>query len=229
MPPDALMIFAAGLGTRMGALTASRPKPLVEVAGRPLIDHALTVAAPLGLRRIVVNTHYLAGMLADHLAGRPVFLSHEPELLDTGGGLAAALPRLGQGPVFTLNSDAVWTGANPLSELARAWDGERMEALLLLLPAAAARGYRGSGDMAMDGDGRLRRGGGLVYLGAQIIDPALLSGIDGPVFSLNRAWDMAMARGTAFGLLHHGGWCDVGHPAGIAEAETLLREAGDVR
>jgi MurNAc alpha-1-phosphate uridylyltransferase len=226
--PDALMIFAAGFGTRMGALTADRPKPLIRVAGTALIDHALDIARAAALHRLVVNTHYKAGMLAAHLAGRGVALSHEPAILDTGGGLKAALPLLGQGPVFTLNSDAVWTGANPLAELAAAWDPERMQALLLLLPAAAARGYRGRGDMALDAEGRIVRGGTLVYLGAQIIDPALVAGIPDTVFSLNRAWDAAMARGTAFGLIHRGGWCDVGHPEGIAAAEALLREAGDV-
>ena len=130
--PFPLMIFAAGFGTRMGALTADRPKPLLPVAGRALIDHALTAAAEAGAGRIVVNTHYLADQLADHLAGWGVVVSHEPEILETGGGLKVALPLLGPGPVAVLNSDAVWTGANPLTQLARAWDGGRMEALLLL-------------------------------------------------------------------------------------------------
>ncbi len=228
MPPDAVMIFAAGFGTRMGALTAERPKPLIPVAGRALIDHALALAAAVAPRRVVLNTHYRAEMLAAHLAGRGVLLSHEPAILDTGGGLKAALPLLGPGPVFTLNSDAVWTGGNPLSELAAAWDPGRMQALLLLLPVPQVRGHPGTGDMALGENGRIRRGGGLVYLGAQILDTALVSDVPDAVFSLNRAWDDAMVRGTAFGLVHRGGWCDVGHPGGIAEAEALLREAGDV-
>jgi MurNAc alpha-1-phosphate uridylyltransferase len=231
--PDALMLFAAGFGRRMGALTADRPKPLIEVAGRPLIDHALDLAAAAGLRRIVVNLHYRGEMIAAHLRDRPgvTFSRETPDILDTGGGLRAALPLLGPGPVFTLNSDAVWTGANPLAALAAAWDPARMDALLMLLPAARATGHAGPGDFLRDGAGRLRRAvgaPGLVYLGAQIVDPAGLAAIDARVFSLNRLWDAAIARGRAFGLLHAGGWCDVGHPAGIALAEALLEAPPDV-
>lgn len=228
MTPGAVMIFAAGFGTRMGALTAGRPKPMIKVAGRPLLDHALALAGAAGLARIVVNTHYLAGQIAAHLQGRGVLVSHEPDILDTGGGLRAALPLLGPGPVFTLNSDAVWTGANPLATLAAAWDPARMDALVLLLPADAAKGHAGGGDFACDEAGRIARGGPFVYLGAQILDPVLLDGIGAAAFSLNRAWDAAIARGRAFGVLHRGGWCDVGRPEGIAEAEAMLREAGDV-
>lgn len=229
MRPDAVMVFAAGFGTRMGPLTADRPKPLISVAGKALLDHALDLTAAVEPRVVVVNTHYRAEMIARHLAGRDLRLSHEPVILDTGGGLKAALPALGPGPVFTLNSDAVWTGGNPLAELAAAWDPARMDALLLLLPAGEARGYRGTGDMTLLPDGRIRRGGGMVYLGAQIIAPDLVAAEAEAVFSLNRAWDAAMAQGRAFGLRHAGGWCDVGHPAGIAEAEALLAGAGDVR
>jgi MurNAc alpha-1-phosphate uridylyltransferase len=224
MTPEAVMVFAAGFGTRMGALTADRPKPLLPVAGKPLIDHALSLTA--GIARTVVNLHYKGQMLADHLAGRGVALSWEaPDILDTGGGLRQALPMLGQGPVFTLNSDAVWTGANPLRELAAAWDPDRMDCLLLLLPAAQATGHTGKSDFILAPDGRIARAAGRpgeVYLGAQIVDPAGLSGIPDRVFSLNRLWDAAMARGRAFGTVHRGGWCDVGHPGGIALAEAML-------
>ena len=135
--PDALMLFAAGFGTRMGALTADRPKPLVEVAGKPLIDHALDLAEGVGPLRRVANAHYRADQLAAHLDGRDVALSREePEILDTGGGLRAALPLLGPDPVFALNTDAVWSGPNPLRLLAEAWDPERMDALLLCVPVA---------------------------------------------------------------------------------------------
>ena len=222
--PDALMLFAAGLGTRMGALTAAQPKPLIPVAGRPLIDHALAQARGL---RVVVNTHYLADQVAAHVAGRAV-VSHEPDLLETGGGLKAALPLLGPQPVFTLNSDAVWTGANPLAELRAAWDADRMDVLVLLIPRAAARGHAGAGDFLTDAQGRIARGPGAVYSGAQIIRPALVADWPERVFSLNRVWDAAIARGRAFGVLHEGGWCDVGRPEGIAVAEAMLREAGDV-
>lgn len=223
-----LMILAAGFGTRMGALTADRPKPLVQVAGRALIDHALEVATGAGAAPVAVNLHYRAEMLAAHLAGRDVRLSWERErLLDTGGGLRAALPLLGPGPVFTLNADVVWTGENPLRQLEAAWDPARMDALLLVLPAAEATGFGSSGDFVMDREGRLARANGrpgVAYLTAQILDPAILSGIPEDVFSFNRVWDLLIARGRAFGLVHKGGWCDVGNPAGIALAEALLNQ-----
>ncbi|MFN3643134.1 MAG: nucleotidyltransferase family protein [Gemmobacter sp.] len=228
--PDALMLFAAGFGTRMGALTADRPKPLIPVAGRPLIDHALALADAAGIARRVVNLHYRGEQLAAHLADRPgLALSWEREaILDTGGGLRAALPLLGPGPVLTLNTDAVWTGPNPLGALADGWDGQAMGALLLLAPRDRATGHAGPGDFAMDAGGRLTRGGPFVYLGAQVIDPAALDAIPDRVFSFNRVWDRLIAEGRAFGLVHAGGWCDVGRPEGIALAEALLAGQADV-
>jgi MurNAc alpha-1-phosphate uridylyltransferase len=220
--PQAAMIFAAGFGTRMGALTRDRPKPLIPVAGRPLIDHALDLAKAAA-PRIVVNTHYHAGMIAAHLAGHAVALSPEREaILDTGGGLKAALPLLGPGPVFTLNSDAVWRGENPLFALAAAWDGSRMEGLLLLLDRDRAIGHARPGDFLTDPQGRLSRGPGRVYSGAQIIRTDDLAGIDAPAFSLNLLWDRMIARGTLFGLAYTGQWCDVGRPESIPLAEALL-------
>jgi MurNAc alpha-1-phosphate uridylyltransferase len=222
-----LMIFAAGFGTRMGALTEQRPKPLIPVAGKPLIDHALDLADAADAQPIVVNTHYLADQIAQHLAGRQVLMSHERDrILETGGGLRKALPLLGNGPVITLNSDAVWTGLNPLSQLIAHWDAARMDALLLLLPAPMATGHTGTGDFRMDAQGRLIRadgGPGLVYLGAQILRTEALSAIEPEVFSLNLLWNQMIAQRRAFGLVHQGGWCDVGRPAGIAEAEALLK------
>lgn len=219
------MVFAAGLGTRMGALVAERPKPMIPVAGRPLLDHALALAE--GLSPIVVNTHYRAEAIAAHLApevaaGR-VILSHEPVLLETGGGLKAALPLLGPGPVLTLNADAVWTGPNPLAALAAAW-AEGMGALLMLVPLARARGHRGGGDFALGPDGRIRRGGPYVYSGAQALLTGPVAAVPDAVFSLNRVWDGLIAEGRAFGIVHPGGWCDVGRPEGIAEAEAMLRD-----
>ncbi|MFV0243874.1 MAG: nucleotidyltransferase family protein [Qingshengfaniella sp.] len=229
--PDALMLFAAGFGTRMGDLTRNRPKPLIEVAGRPLIDHALALAEGTGLARIVVNAHYLADQITAHLKDRPVQVTVEaPQVLDTGGGLKAALPLLvgdtHPAPVFTLNSDAVWTGANPLQTLANAWDGTRMGALLLLVPADRARGHKGAGDFAMADDGRLTRGPGLVYTGTQIIDTALLGDTPEGPFSLNLIWSRLASAGRLYGAVHPGGWCDVGHPGGIPLAEALLDTAG---
>lgn len=227
MPPAALMLYAAGFGTRMGALTADRPKPLIQVAGRPLIDHALALVPP-GLR-VVVNTHYRAEQIAAHVAGRGLLLSHEPELLDTGGGLRAALPLLAADPVYTLNTDAAWTGPNPLETLAAAWDATRMDALLLVLPMARATGHKGAGDFAIAADGALSRGPGfvpaVVHTGAQILSPRLLDAVPGRIFSSNRLWDAAMARGRLFGVMHPGGWCDVGHPGSIPLAEAMLAQA----
>jgi MurNAc alpha-1-phosphate uridylyltransferase len=226
MIPHAVMIFAAGLGTRMGALTRDRPKPLLEVAGRPLIDHALALARDAGVRRIVVNTHAHAGQMQAHLArvAPEAVVSHEPERLETGGGLKRALPLLGPGLVFTLNADMVWRGPNPLTALAAGWragDG----ALLALVPRAAAVGHDGPGDFFAAHDGRLSRRGDAaaadhVYAGAQIIDIAALDGFADGVFSLNRVWDALLAEGRLRGLVYQGGWVDVGRPDGIALAEA---------
>jgi MurNAc alpha-1-phosphate uridylyltransferase len=227
MRPEAAMIFAAGLGTRMGALTRDRPKPLIEVAGRPLIDHALALVRAAGVRRVVVNTHAHAEQMRAHLArtAPDALVSHEPLLLDTGGGLRRALPLLGPGPVFTLNADMVWSGANPLAALAAGWKGEG-GALLSLVRREAATGHGGPGDFFLDA-GRLRRRAGaaaapFVYAGAQIIDPAALAGFDAAAFSLNPVWDALIAEGRLRGTVHSGGWVDVGRPEGIALAEAEL-------
>ncbi|HRO15875.1 MAG TPA: nucleotidyltransferase family protein [Paracoccus sp. (in: a-proteobacteria)] len=227
----ALMLFAAGRGTRMAPLTDRIPKPLIKVGGRTLLDRALDLARAGGAQRIVVNIHHLGGQIADHLAGTDVALSDESDLLlDTGGGLRKALPLLGTGaargaaPVLTLNPDAVWTGPNPVAALRAAWDGARMDALLMLVPLGRAAGRLGGGDFALDADGRLTRTGPLVHTGAQIIRPDRLAGIADEVFSLNRLWDLLIAEGRVFGIVHPGGWCDVGRPDCIPLAEAMLKE-----
>ena len=225
--PDAVMLFAAGFGTRMRPLTDHRPKPLIEVGGQSLLDHALALVTDAGIAKPVVNAHYLADQIVAHLSDRGIPVSVEtPEILDTGGGLRHALPLLDMpDAVFTLNTDAVWTGANPLLALAQAWDPARMAALMMLIPAAKAHGHKGSGDFRMDADGRLTRGGAFVYTGAQIMKTELLDGApDGP-FSLSDCWARAADRSALFGILHTGSWCDVGHPGGIPEAEALLAAA----
>ena len=228
-PPAAAMVFAAGLGTRMGKLTRTRPKPLIEVGGRPLLAHALALTRDAGVSRTVVNVHAHPGQMRAWLAAEApeVLLSEEPALLETGGGLRAALPALGPGPVLTLNADMVWTGTNPLRALAQAWDPGRMGALLSLVPRAAAVGHSGPGDFFRDSGGRLIRRGDAatapyIYAGAQIIDPARLPEIPDTAFSLNRLWDLLRAEGRLFGIVHVGGWCDVGRPEGIALAEAEL-------
>ncbi|WP_171175152.1 nucleotidyltransferase family protein [Ruegeria sp. HKCCD8929] len=224
-PPDAIMLFAAGFGTRMGALTKDRPKPLIEVAGRPLIDHALDLARSVEPSRIVANLHYLPDQLAAHLEPQGVALSREePEILETGGGLRAALPLLGPGPVFTLNTDAIWAGPNPLHLLRQAWDSERMDALLMCIPVAQAVGHTGQGDFTADADGRIQRGPGLIYGGAQILRTGELLDFPKKAFSLNLLWDRMQARNRLFALRYPSRWCDVGHPGGIRLAEDLLAD-----
>ncbi|MEO6299702.1 MAG: nucleotidyltransferase family protein [Paracoccaceae bacterium] len=227
-----LMLFAAGFGNRMGALTRDRPKPLIDVVGRSLLDHALALADEAGITRRVANLHYRGAQLADQLKDRNVAPSWESaEILETGGGLRNALPLLGSGPVMTLNTDAVWSGTNPLAELSQNWDDARMSALLLLVPLQSAVGHTGTGDFLMAADGRITRASGqpgLVYVGAQIVDPAGLHDIPQSVFSLNVLWDRLIAEGRAFGILHDGAWCDVGRPEGIALAEAMLAKSGNV-
>lgn len=220
-----VMLFAAGFGTRMGALTQDRPKPLIPVAGKPLLDHALSLCSADLVTHRVINLHYLGGQIAAHLAGQDIAFSHEDPILETGGGLRAAAPLLTESPVMVLNTDAVWTGANPLAELAAAWDETRMDALLLVAERDAALGHSGSGDFLMDAEGRLTRAKGrpgVVYLGAQILRTEGLFEIAEEKFSLNILWDQMIAKGRAFGLRHQGNWCDVGQPASIALAEAML-------
>ena len=223
-----LMLFAAGRGTRMGALTADRPKPLIGVAGKTLIHHAVAVVEAAEVAPKVVNLHYHGDKIEAALAGRGFVFSRERELLETGGGLRLALPLLGEDPVMTLNSDAVWTGENPLRQLAENWDPALMDGLLLLLPAGQAHGHSGMGDFRRDPDGRLSRASGApgeIYLGAQILRTGDLASVPDEKFSLNLIWDLMISRRRLYGLIHNGGWCDVGRPDCIAEAEALL--AGD--
>ncbi|WP_246020670.1 nucleotidyltransferase family protein [Paracoccus subflavus] len=223
-----LMIFAAGLGTRMRPLTDTLPKPLIPVAGRTLLDRALDLGRDAGAGPVVVNTHHLGNRIAAHLAGRNVAISDEQgTILDTGGGLRQALPLLGRGPkdksgpVMTLNPDVVWTGPNPLAALNAAWRDD-MDVLLMLVPLDRATARQGAGDFSLDGAGRIARGGDLVYGGAQIVRPDRLADIPDRVFSLNRLWDLLIAQGRAHGIVHPGGWCDVGYPAAIPLAEGML-------
>lgn len=220
----AAMVFAAGLGTRMRPLTDDRPKAMVPVAGRPLIDHALEQVAGPG--PLVVNAHHFAPVLADHLAPRAdLTLLIEDVLLETGGGLRNALPLLGSGPVLTMNADAVWTGPQARSTLLKQWDPARMDGLLLLVPQDRALGQSG-GSFAMDADGKLIRDqDGLVYTGAGIVKPRGLMGDPRQVFSLRDLWFEMLATGRLFGALHPGGWADVGTPGGIALAEDMLAAA----
>ncbi|NOX39813.1 MAG: nucleotidyltransferase family protein [Alphaproteobacteria bacterium] len=229
MSPEAIMIFAAGFGTRMGALTRTLPKPLIKVGEASLLDRALGLAADAKIGRVVVNTHYLAEKIVQHLADRPdILLSHEQgEALETGGGLKRALGLLQSDPVFTLNPDVVWSGPNPLLELAASWQPENMDALLMLVPQTPGQNHAGQGDFSMDHVGRLTRFRGqkeasYIFTGAQIIGTGLLAQVADERFSLNLVWDQMIACGRLFGVVHAGGWVDVGTPAGIAAAEAML-------
>lgn len=227
--PDAILFFAAGFGTRMRPLTDTRPKPLVPLGGRPMIDHALGLAEAAGIERKVANAHYLADQVAAYLEPKGVRISHEHgRILDTGGGLRAARPLLGAGPVFTMNTDAIWQGPNPLSLLRAAWRPEEMDALLMLIPPAQAVGHAGTGDFHRDAQGRLRRGPGAIYGGAQIIKPELTEEVTEPAFSLNRVWDRLIGDGRLHGISYPGRWCDIGTPEGLRRAEAVLAEDGDV-
>jgi len=220
------MIFAAGFGTRMKALTQGQPKPMIKVAGQPLIDHALDLAQAAHCEPIVANLHYKPEMLERHLTPKGVITVLEaPDILETGGGLRNALSALGNDPVFTMNADAIWAGANPLALLAGAWQPDRMDALLMTIPVAQTVGYTGRGDFGLANDGALTRGPGVVYGGVQIIKTDGLAAIQERAFSLNLLWDRMLADNRLFGLRYLGRWCDVGHPGGITLAEDMLENA----
>ena len=227
MMPKALMLFAAGLGTRMGDLVKDRPKPLIKVAGKALLDHALDQVSQAGIETVVVNAHYHAAMVQAHMQGRDVTVKEErPNLLETGGGLRNALPLLGNDPVFTLNSDCVWSGPNPLRVLAHHWNPDEMDALLLMIAPQRAAGRQIAGDFRLE-DGQLHRGGDLIYSGVQIIKTSDLADVPEAAFSLNKIWDAMHDRGRLTGVVYDGHWCDVGSPFGLAEAEKMLSTSDD--
>ena len=217
------MLFAAGFGTRMKHLTQNRPKPLVKVAEKALIDYALDLVHPLEPETIVANLHYLPELLIEHLAGSGVQpIVEAPDILETGGGLRNALSVLGNDPVITMNTDAIWSGPNPLQEALEHWNPEIMDALLVCVPVNQTRGYLGDGDFEIAADGRLKRGVGAVFGGVQIIKTDRLAAVKERSFSLNIIWDQMLTDARLFGLPYSGQWCDVGHPEGIATAEKMI-------
>jgi MurNAc alpha-1-phosphate uridylyltransferase len=217
------MLFAAGFGTRMKHLTANQPKPLVQVSGKALIDHALEIAGEVEPDTIVANLHYLPQLLVDHLAGSGVrTIIETPQILETGGGLRNALPILGESPVITMNTDAVWQGPNPVKQALDAWRPDQMDALLVCVPVPQTVGYSGLGDFMIDSEGHLTRGQGSVYGGIQIIKTDLLDKVAETSFSLNVIWDQMLKERRLFGINYTGNWCDVGHPDGIKLAEDML-------
>lgn len=236
--PHSAMVLAAGLGERMRPLTERIPKPLVQVAGKPLIDHVLDRLAEAGVEKAVVNVHHFADSLERHLAGRKrprVVISDEREkLLSTGGGVVKALPELDGAPFFHVNSDSIWIDGvrGNLQRLAAAFDPARMDALLLLAPSATSIGYAGRGDFAMAPDGRLRRRAErevlpFVYAGAAILAPSLFAGAPQGAFPLTVMFDRAAEAGRLYGLRLEGVWMHVGTPdaIGLAEAAILASAA----
>jgi MurNAc alpha-1-phosphate uridylyltransferase len=229
---DTAMILAAGLGKRMRPLTASQPKPLVRVAGKALIDHALDRLAEAGVARVVVNVHYLADALEAHVLARKapqVTISDERgQLLETGGGMAKALPLLPD-PFFALNADNIWLDGpkSAFHDLSRRWDPEAMDALLLVVPHARAMNFNGPGDFHMDPMGRLsrRRDGRIapfIYTGIQLVSHRLLREAPQPPFSTNILWNRAIAEGRLYGISFTGLWFEVGTPQAIRPTEEAL-------
>jgi MurNAc alpha-1-phosphate uridylyltransferase len=236
--PRCAMVLAAGLGTRMRPLTDAMPKPLVKVAGKPLIDHVLDRLADVGVEKAVVNVHHFADQLIEHLGRRTrprIAISDERGLLlGTGGGVKRALPELGDRPFFHINSDTIWVDSTKpnLARLADAFKPETMDALLLLAPTKASIGYTGRGDFAMAPDGRLTRRGErdavpFVYAGAAILQPALFDDAPEGEFPLTDMFERAAKKGRLFGLRLDGLWMHVGTPPAVQEAEAAIRGRTD--
>jgi N-acetyl-alpha-D-muramate 1-phosphate uridylyltransferase len=232
--PDTAMIMAAGLGKRMRPLTATKPKPLIEVSGKALLDHVLEKLRTAGVKKIVVNVHYLADALEAHLESRDhgldFVVSDERDLLmETGGGLVKAAPLIECDPFLALNSDNLWIDgpADTIKLLASQWDDRKMDALLLLVPQARALGHKGMGDFHMDREGRIRRRqrsrvAPFVFTGIQVVSKRLLRDAPEGPFSTNLLWDRAIEEGRAFGAVHQGLWFDVGTPQSIRYTEAAL-------
>ena len=232
---DTAMVLSAGLGKRMRPLTASQPKPLVRVAGKALIDHALDRLAEAGVAKAVVNVHYLADSLEAHVKARKapqVTVSDERELLlETGGGMKKALPLLPD-PFFAINSDNIWLDGpkNAFADLSSAWDAERMDALLLLVPHRGAHNFRGKGDFHMAADGKVsrRRSGRIapfIYTGIQLVSHRLMRDAPKGPLSTNVLWNRAIEEGRLYGVAFTGQWFEVGNPQAIAPTEAALKDA----
>lgn len=231
------MILAAGLGTRMAPYTAQRPKPLIELRGKPLIDYAIDRLAKAGVDFIVVNVHYKADQLIAHLDKRrakdkslEIQISNETDqILDTGGAVAKALPYFEGEPFFTHNSDSLWVDGmgSALARMNARWDSEAMDALMLLAPCSTAVGFEGRGDFEMDSLGLLKRRAEMnlapfVWTGLQILHPRLFDSAPKGRFSINPLWDKAIDKSRLYGLRLDGVWIHVGTPQGLEDAESFL-------
>ena len=229
------MVLAAGLGTRLRPITDTIPKPLVRVAGRPMIDYALDALADAGVRRAAVNVHHFADQMEAHLADYPrmeVAISDERErLMNSGGGLAKGIKLLGPGPLLVMNADLFWVGERPgrptnLQRLAEFFDAGRMDMALLCVPLERTTGHNGKKDFQLDPQGRLSRYTDgdlpLVYAGAIALHSALFDDAPDDAFNLNLYFDRAIARGRLYGLVLEGHWLTVGTPEALDEAEEVL-------
>jgi MurNAc alpha-1-phosphate uridylyltransferase len=226
------MIMAAGFGTRMRHLTEDRPKPLITVRGRSLLDHALDRLVAAGVRMVVINLHYRAQQVRDHLASRrdiDVRYSMEEEILGTGGGVVKALPFFEGESFFVLNSDSVWVEGYvpPLVAMQRRWDPEQMDGLLLLAAMTTAMGYEGLGDFRLDVNGHVSRvpertSSPFAYTGVQIVHPRLFAAAPAGNFSTNLMWDRAIAKARLYGTRLEGVWIHVGTPEAREDAERYL-------
>jgi N-acetyl-alpha-D-muramate 1-phosphate uridylyltransferase len=234
--PAKAMVLAAGLGLRMRPLTDRIPKPLIEVAGKPLLDHVLDKLGDAGVGQAVVNVHYLPDQIIDHVAGRTrprVIISDERnQVLGTGGGIVKALPMLGGAPFFLVNADTLWIDGvrSNLARLAETFDPDRMDILLLMAPTASSIGYAGSGDYGMLPDGALRKRKEhqvvpFVYAGAAILSPSIFANAPSGEFSLTRMFDAANEQERLFGLRLDGMWMHVGTPDAVGAAEEAFLES----
>ena len=234
--PSTAMVLAAGLGLRMRPITEKIPKPLVQVAGKTLLDHVLDKLAVAGVEKAVVNVHYLPDQIIQHVAGRNgpriVISDERNEILGTGGGVVKALPLLGDAPFFHMNADTMWIDGvrSNLARLAEAFDPARMDMLMLMAPTATSIGYDGRGDYTMSADGTLHKRkekqiAPFVYAGAAIISPQLFAGAPHGEFGLPKLFDAAEEAGRLFGLRLEGTWMHVGTPDAIGEAERAVLES----
>jgi len=235
--PETAMVMAAGLGKRMRPLTATRPKPLVEVGGKALIDHVVDRLRSAGIKRVIVNVHYLPDQMEAHLRARVkdmelVISDERKQLMETGGGLVQARELIGDKPFVCVNSDNLWLDGpiDAIRQLAAQWDDTRMDALLLLVPLARANSHSGQGDFHLDPFGRIvgrRKPGRLapfVYTGVQILSPRVIRDWPEGPFSTNLFWTRALEAGRLWGAVHQGLWFDIGSPPAIAAAEVAMAE-----
>ncbi|OJW49059.1 MAG: hypothetical protein BGO67_10840 [Alphaproteobacteria bacterium 41-28] len=223
------MILAAGLGKRMRPLTDTLPKPLIPVGGKTMLGRAFEHLKRIQVSNIVVNTHYLAPLMEEYLWNHhpEALISHEDILLETGGGIKKALSLLGEEPFFTLNGDSIWSGGQGLQVMGQAWNEEKMDALLLLIPREKALGCQGRGDFFMSEQGVLSRPGKdqdapYVYIGVQVVHPHLFQGAPEGSFSMNLLWDKALPKGRLYGVVHQGEWFHISTPGDVKKYELFL-------